>query len=195
MALAAAVDEASATDVDATPERMYLKELEVGRTLNGTIAWFKEPGSYFVDIGAKKKGILEVGETQDGFPPSGRKKRNETVQVRVLEVAGEKVYLTMRSGSLARPPRVTREPKNIAAFESIPSDVWLEGEVRSLTRWGAYVAVASPSGEALGVGLVRPPDFDDGFSSDAARAVRGGRVRVRLLRVVGEKVDLSMREP
>mmetsp|Transcript_122477 Transcript_122477/g.357626 ORF Transcript_122477/g.357626 Transcript_122477/m.357626 type:complete len:256 (-) Transcript_122477:9-776(-) len=177
--------------------KIPFKELQVGQTLDGAVVNRWRTVGCLVDVGAEKTGLLEVGEFRDGFPREGNAfRRGDKVQVRVLDVTDGKLFLTMRSGDLTRPPRRRTDPPDVEAFAGVSPEAWLEGQVDALTTWGAFVAVTPPSGGKPASGMVHKSRFSDGFPDDASKAVRGGKVRVRVLAVDAEKgkLELSMRE-
>uniref|UniRef100_A0A7S4SG78 S1 motif domain-containing protein n=1 Tax=Alexandrium monilatum TaxID=311494 RepID=A0A7S4SG78_9DINO len=184
-----------AADEPKTP----LAELQVGQTLEGVVTNRWRTVGCFVDVGAERAGLLEVGEFRDGFPTEGNNyKRGDKVQVRVLDVSDGQLCLSLRSGDLARPPRRPKgPPADVTPLEGVSPDEWLEGEITSLTTWGAFVAVPPPSGGDPVIGMLHKSYFRDGFTDDAVKAVRGGRVKVRVLSmsVADKKVTLSMLDP
>jgi len=193
VARAAEGDEAGPSPSSKTP----IAELQVGQSFDGKISKRWRTVGCFVDIGVENEGMLEVGEMRDGFLAEGNTyKAGDEVKVRVLDVTDGKLFLSMRSGDLSRPPRRREAAPNAAALEGVGPDAWLDGEVTALTTWGAFVAVVPPSGEGNPVvGMVHKTNFNDGFADDAERAVRGGRVKVRVLStdVETNKVGLSMK--
>mmetsp|Transcript_54911 Transcript_54911/g.163478 ORF Transcript_54911/g.163478 Transcript_54911/m.163478 type:complete len:239 (+) Transcript_54911:27-743(+) len=172
-----------------------LSELEVGETLEGTVSHYAKFGC-FVDVGAEAKGVILNEELSDGFAMQGLRKKS-TVKARVLKIEGDKLWLTLRSGDLARPEPDPRWNglDNLAAFEGLPATEWLEGEVHSV--WigkGVFVKVQAPGSSEPSKGLLKKEDFSDG----AAESMReGAKVRVRAIScdAAAKRLDLSMREP
>lgn len=200
------------------PAPCRLAQLEVGQTLEGRVVQIYYPGGVSVDVGCRETlGFVEVEEFRDGFPAEGpfSFRPGDVVSVCVLDVNpdaqiddhGEpdphgdhgdngKLHLTMRSGDLARPPRYSADvsrPADIEPFKGISSEEWLDGEVTMMSDWAVYVKVTAPCGEPF-VGILQQEEFGDGFGDEA---VRGGRVRVRILEVDAacRRLLLTMRDP
>lgn len=172
--------------------------LEVGQELQGTVVKKYFPGGVLVDVGAEHNGMLEVGEFGDGFPMDGIPYgKGDEIVVRVLtkEEQTNKFYLTMRKGSLERPPRRRTKgtrSQDVSAF--IGRQEWFEGEIDHMSAFGVYVRLESPGGDEPVVGLVSKNCFEEGF---AKKAAIGAKVRVRVAKVdpVKKYVDLTMLEP
>mmetsp|Transcript_13399 Transcript_13399/g.27966 ORF Transcript_13399/g.27966 Transcript_13399/m.27966 type:complete len:244 (-) Transcript_13399:56-787(-) len=161
-----------------------LADLEVGQSMKGKIARTYKTAGFFMDVGAERDGLLEIDEMQDGFPTRARwnelKKANGTeVEVRVLDKTDGKLYLTMRSGDLTRPPRRRgpKDPKARAALEDIGSEKWLEGEVEGIAFVGAFINVAHPASGVVTSVLVPQEEFTESFLREC---IRGGKVRIRI---------------
>eukprot|EP00913_Durusdinium_trenchii_P029695 g27832.t1 len=86
------------------------RQFEVGQVVEGPVrdVW---RSFAFIDIGAERDAKLELSELEDGFSGKSLKAvlfREELVQSRVLEVGQNgAIWLTRRSGSLSRPPRLS----------------------------------------------------------------------------------------
>jgi len=188
-------------------------DLEVGSTLRGTIkrhrgnAIFREMDpegrgalAFWVDMGEEKKGLLEACELRDGFPteaPLGK-----TVTARVLEVRDNIWYLTRRSGDLQRPPREKHGDPDINAIVALkkkPPGMWITGVVDDMVvksyAGGVFVKVVpSLADTKYVIGWCPMDELPDTFL-DSKQAIRGGSVRVRVLKADPEskEVLLSMK--
>eukprot|EP00435_Cladocopium_sp_Y103_P049901 s1906_g15.t1 len=159
---------------------------EVGQVVQGFVrnVW---RSFAFIDIGAERDARLELSELDDGFPGKSLKAvlyEHHTVRSRVLEVAaGGAIWLTRRSGSLTRPPRIQKEDENRApeALQSLPSDIWLDGQVGDFLPTGVFVHVRDPEdGQPQPkkplVGFLPAFLFLPGFEKEA---IRGKRIKVK----------------
>jgi len=177
--------------------KLQLQQLVQGEELRGSVKYRSERG-FVIDVGAECTGLLEASEMRDGFPAGATLKLGEEVAVRVLGTEGG-LFLTRRSGSLARPPRDTsRRPDSqaVAAFAELANDAaaWLEGEVCKMTFYGVFVKVPQPlDNGALVQGLLHETHFAPGFEDEA---IVGGKVSVRVLEadVAGRRLSLTMRQ-
>lgn len=187
-ALAAAKPEAM------VQKRVGLGELTVGQTLKGTVLK-KIKSGVVVDVGAELNAILDAGEIRDGFPIQGMPPKGHQVSVRVLNTDDGVLRVTMRSGALARPPklRVGMGDYDVTPFVGMDPQQWLDGEVFCITRWGAFVTVRAPGASENALGLMRVKEFREGFVDEVAA---GMKVRVRVIETDAEagKVVLTMRE-
>lgn len=189
------VDEAVEEDVE---EKLLVSELEVGQEVDGVVVNRLNSVGFFIDIGAEKHGLLEFDELVDGFTTKNDylRKADFVTAARVLEIDGRNFYLTRRTGELARPPRFRQKlsPEDVEAFEGVPSDTWLQGEVAGMWAKGVWVKIAPPSGGKPIGGLLKREDFTDGLENEI---VRGMKVMVRVTGVDApqKRVDVSMRDP
>jgi len=169
--------------------------LEIGGSVEGIVKRVFRGASVFIDIGEKRDALLELGELSDGYPIGGIPyKVGDRVTVRFLDKDGEKLYVTMRSGDLARPPRTFYKKGDVSAFEGVAHDVWHSGVVQAMHPLGVFVAVTSPKGGDPIVSLLPVAEFREGFVDEA---IRGGDVRVRVLSVDLEKsrLEVTMKDP
>lgn len=166
-----------------------------GDEIQCTVTRVKTNLGVFVDLGDRLVGLIEAHELRDGFPRGGRQlRKGENVTARVLDVSGGKLFLTLRSGSLERPPRMRIDPMDVSAFAKLPADTWLDGEVYAFTTFSAFIKVASPTDGVPVLGVAPKEEFSEGFVDDADKAVRGGKVKVRVLevKVDAKRMRLSM---
>lgn len=171
------------------------QDLVIGDEYTGRVGRHHREYCVFVNVGADREGMLEVGEMQDGFPPDGIDlKGGDQVTVRILEKDGDKFYLTMRSGDLERPPRESRLSRDASVLAEVPADQWLDGVVNSMTTWGVFVRVQPPLGGEPLLVLLHKDDFKEGFAKEA---IRGAPVRVRVRGYDAEKnrALLTMKDP
>ncbi|CAK9023761.1 unnamed protein product [Durusdinium trenchii] len=93
-------------------QRTPLEDLKVGEEVDGRVIKKFFPNGWFVNIGATKDAFLEFEEAFDGFPPQkfSTWRKGASLSARILEIHDGKIYITVRSGSLERPPRFRRPP-------------------------------------------------------------------------------------
>merc|ERR1719492_556699 len=106
-----------------------------------------------------------------------------------------KMALSMKAGaSGVTPIDAVQDDMNLRAFESIPSDQWLTGRVKSLAGYGAFVIVTAPGKERIqAVGLVHITQIKNEFvESVQAEFKVGQEVQVRILSVDMEEGMMSL---
>merc|ERR1711972_1197634 len=165
--------------------------------LTGTVlkTWLQH--GVFVDVGAEKEAFLELGEYRDGFTGTNDFKKGDPVSARVLDLHEGKLFLTRRTGDLTRRPRGTSPKPDTKNLPQISPDAWLDGEVEGVTIWGMFVIVTLTEGGDPVVGAVHKSEFPEGFEDKATETMRGGKVRVRVLKYDHEKkrVVMSLKDP
>jgi len=177
-------------------ERTPVAELEVGQEVEGRVKSYHSYGA-FVDIGAKRQALVATDELQDGLAMK-KMKFGAKVKGRVLRLEDDKVWMTLRSGSLERPFGFNRTPAlrvKQAALEGVPADQWFEGTVSGLLFGkGAIVEITPPGCSEPAAGVLHHREFSDGL---ADTVTRGASVRVRILTYdyAGGRLDFSMKEP
>merc|ERR1711879_1099023 len=85
---------------------------------------------------------------------------------------------------------------DVSGFSDVPDTAWLPGVVRSVTNYGAFVAVSPPDGGAAVDGLLHISQIKEGFIEDPGEELElEQEVSVRVLKVeVGAgRLALSMR--
>eukprot|EP00440_Ansanella_granifera_P024784 gb/GFBE01026914.1/.p1 GENE.gb/GFBE01026914.1/~~gb/GFBE01026914.1/.p1 ORF type:complete len:235 (+),score=41.93 gb/GFBE01026914.1/:1-705(+) len=177
--------------------KIPISELEVGQELNGIVIRPYSFAGWFVDVGATSNGFLELEEVSDGFPSDGMStiRKGSSVVARVLQIDGQKFYLTQRSGDLSRPPRFRRspEPEHVEAFRDVPKDAWIDGEVSGMTTKGVWVKMSPPSGGEPIRSLLLKDNFKDGFV-DEARPGLSVKVRVTAVDVPQKRVFITAKD-
>lgn len=173
------------------PTRMQVSELKVGQSYQGKVIDRYHDKCLYVDIGAKLPGMVTFAECQDGFPTRGfAANKGDSVDVRVLDIEGDKFYLTMRSGDLERPPRERIVNDDLSPFRKMTTKDWMEGEVSAIFAWGVFVKVTDPDGN-VAIGMLHKKAFKPEFVREA---IRGGKVKVRVESVKMDQLTLSMQE-
>jgi len=178
------------------PPKVAIADLEVGQTVEGRVTDTHAYG-VFVDIKAERNGLVRAEELSDKGVPEWLK-RGSKVTTRVLKVVDGKLWLTLRSGDLARPsgdfsPKARKG--DLSPFVGAPADQWFDGEVQGfLHGMGAVVAVEVPGTSDLPSGLLKKGELGEGLV-DSIHV--GMKVRVRVLACDAEKgtLDLTAKEP
>ncbi|CAE8603612.1 unnamed protein product [Polarella glacialis] len=177
-------------------EKVPLSELAVGQTLQGTVIRPFSFSGVFVDVGSTATGFLEYEEIVDGFTTRKDYKslmKGLRVNVRVLENDGQKLYLTRRTGDIARPERFRKPPTEelIAAFKCISPADWIEGPVVGMNEKGVWVKLAPPGGEEVR-SLLLVENFSEGFEKDVTPG-QMVKVRVTAVDVPQKRVFITMK--
>merc|ERR1719215_26807 len=148
------------------------------------------------DGGASASGLVHVSQIKDGFVEdvNDEVEIGQEVQARVINVDLErgKMSLSMRSGGAP----AARPPQDFSAFEGIPPDQWITGNVARPAPFGAFVTVSAPEGDATADGLVHITAIKDGFVEDVNDELSvGDEVQVRIVSVdvINGKMSLSMK--
>ncbi|CAK8999368.1 unnamed protein product, partial [Durusdinium trenchii] len=192
------------TDEKAAEAKRPLSSFQVGETVKGRVNFMnvRGPSVAYVDIGAEKDAALEFGEMEDGFPAKLTPvRKGQKVEARVLEydLKAERIYLTRRSGDLARPRRLTLEEENHnpEPLRRVAQSEWLDAEVLSLVTFGAFVNVYPSWGDKTPVvGLLHKKEFAADFAQDPEKAIRGGRIKVRKLSLNSRgELKVTMKQP
>jgi len=175
-------------DYEVTWNRLE-KAMQANETLQGTVTE-RVKGGLMVDVGVR--GFVpasHVGMSRVPLPDSGLEKYvGQTVPLKVLEVdkARKKVVLSNR---LAEEERRERERQQ--AFASIQEGQVIEGTVRRIVDYGAFIDLGGIDGllhiSEMSWKRIKHP-------SDVLR--EGERVRVQVLRVdpAARKVSLGMKQ-
>jgi len=99
--------------------------------------------------------------------------------------------------SMSEKKRFPWEPQcDLALFNDVSADTWLEGQVRGIESFGAFVKVSPPGSQLSAQGLVPPGEIRDGFVSDISAEVEVGqtvKVRVVNLDIDAKRLGLSMK--
>mmetsp|Transcript_124116 Transcript_124116/g.247269 ORF Transcript_124116/g.247269 Transcript_124116/m.247269 type:complete len:530 (+) Transcript_124116:51-1640(+) len=170
------------------------EKLEVGQKYTGTVVSIMDFGA-FVNIGADTDGLLHISRIRNERVEDINDVLEEGQEVEVW-VSGlrddGKFGVSMIEGRLDGAPGGRRKLTDLTAFESFPPEDWLEGFVRSVLPFGAFVTITLPSGESAD-GLVHVSQLRDGFVEDVASEVEvGQQVKVRIMSVDLEKGKMSL---
>mmetsp|Transcript_62177 Transcript_62177/g.116337 ORF Transcript_62177/g.116337 Transcript_62177/m.116337 type:complete len:223 (-) Transcript_62177:149-817(-) len=161
-------------------DRISVDSLEIGMEVDAMILNKHRFSGWFANIGTDNPAFLEFEEACDGFPKDGMSTwlRGSSLSARVLEKDGQKVFLTMRSGSLERPKRFRTPPSEdqIAAFSDVPATDWFDAEVCGMFPKGVWIKMASPDGEFRT--LLRKEEFEESFTESCHI---GMKIKVRVL--------------
>lgn len=149
-----------------------------------------------MDVGTELHGMLKMEEFAEGFPLQGWPPAlGQQLQMRILNMDRKGFGLTMRPGSLQRPPRKPKGRKgSVDPFTRVSAGKWLDGEVQGMTKWGVFVDVIPPSGGPPFAGLVHR----DTLTEDVAKTlVVGNKVKVRVVDVDRDRgrLSLTLQEP
>eukprot|EP00439_Symbiodinium_sp_Y106_P074975 s563_g14.t1 len=153
------------------------KSVQVGDLVSGFVrdVW---RSFVFVDIGTERDARLELSEIEDGFPGRALKAifiKQHRVSSRVLEV-GENgaIFLTQRSGDLARPPRLQKQDVNRdpEMLEKLPKGITFQGQVADFLPTGVFVHVFRHPDEKPLLGFLPMFLFAPGFDRIAVRGLR-----------------------
>mmetsp|Transcript_71816 Transcript_71816/g.222883 ORF Transcript_71816/g.222883 Transcript_71816/m.222883 type:complete len:387 (+) Transcript_71816:1-1161(+) len=131
-------------------------------------------------------GFVHKSEFKHGKWPDARAELTlgQEVRVRVLPVEDGRFQLSLK----------TAEPASEALGRYEGRDEWLQGVVRALQPFGAFVDVRPPGVEGAYEGLVHVSQISDGFLDKVEDALAiGQEVSVRVIKVEGTRVDFSMR--
>jgi small subunit ribosomal protein S1 len=147
----------------------------------------------FVRVDGGFDGLVHLSELYDGVVEDINDivSVGDTVKVRVLEVDQQRQRLRLSMREKSREARGSRSPSNVAKYVDIDFDEWLEGTVRTVTDFGAFVALDESTD-----GLVHISQLSDDHVDDPAEQVSvGDSVKVRILSVDTEsnRISLSMR--
>mmetsp|Transcript_10931 Transcript_10931/g.20593 ORF Transcript_10931/g.20593 Transcript_10931/m.20593 type:complete len:245 (+) Transcript_10931:44-778(+) len=179
--------EASQAMLTEEPGQRLLEDFEIGQNVTGRVKAVQVKGASvaYVDIGAVKDAVLEYGEMEDGFPKTLTPvKKGREITARVLEYDREvdRIYLTLRSGDISRPPRLRKQDENHdpESLRLVADQEWLEAEVVGIFTFGVFVNVKPSWGGGRPVfSLLHKNEFAPSFASDPDKAVRGGKIKVR----------------
>lgn len=177
---------------DDVPSIIMVQDLEIGREMEGIVVKVAEFG-IFVDVGAEKQGLVHISQLSRDFVPDintfARPGDSVTVWVHKILDQG-RLDLTMIA-----PVSAEEAQANLAKFENLPADQWLDGNVTGTSRIGAFVNILEPGGTEVVQGMVHISHVADGFVEHPAEVVQPGQqVKVRVLEVKDGNLRLSMRE-
>mmetsp|Transcript_65632 Transcript_65632/g.195347 ORF Transcript_65632/g.195347 Transcript_65632/m.195347 type:complete len:209 (+) Transcript_65632:1-627(+) len=139
---------------------------------------------------------MSAEEFNDGYPQVDSLRSGESVTVRVLRREEDKIWVTRRSGDLARPSsRQYKDVGDAKDFQGLGKAEWLEGKViRMIPPGQIFVSVTPPRSDADAVGLLNLKDTPHGFAEEAYPGMPV-KVRVKKINVERNRMVLSMRMP
>jgi len=154
----------------------------------GLIVSLAPPGG-----GPVAQGMVHISQIKEGFVehPAEEAEIGQEVRVRVLET-NPRLRLSMKE------LRTTSGPPsgNIAAFQGVSPEEWLQGEVQYAAPFGIFVKLDAPDGSGPFQGLVHVSQIRNGFVDNPAEEAKAGevvRVRITHVDVQGGKLSLSMK--
>jgi len=182
-------EESAAADVEpaaapADAEKLSLGELVVGDVYKGIVKGVVNFGA-FVDIGAEKDGLLHVSDFGErGFVADASKffSVGQEVEVRLKSV---------ESGSGRIALEANKEKEVRIALEDLVVGSQVEGKIRGVASFGAFVDIGAESDGLLHISQLK------GFVEDINTELKAGdtiSVRVASVDTASKKVGLSMRE-
>jgi len=165
----------------AAAPRVVVSELEDGQALRGRVEKLGNT-AFHVDVGAEKLMLVFKPELLGlATKPEEVVSVGQEVDLWVKKKGGGRVRLTMQ------------DPQATTSFDGIGPDEWLQGRVRSVKSFGAFVRVCSPDGGAHLEGLVHISSIQDQFVSNAEDVLKpGDDVSVRLIKYEGGRASFSM---
>ncbi|CAL1159152.1 unnamed protein product [Cladocopium goreaui] len=170
---------------DDMPSELKVQDLEEGQELSGIVVRVVEELGCFVDVGADKQGLVHATQVARGYTPilSEVVQPGQMVQVWVKTVSPEgRLDLTMVDES---------QDENMAPFKEVDKDLWLDG----LHNGGAFAMVQGPNGEGPVEAHIPISQIQDGFLEHPADVLEPGQsVRVRVVKVEGARLSVSMRK-
>ncbi|CAE8588397.1 unnamed protein product [Polarella glacialis] len=181
------------------PPLLKAADLRAGDELDGIVVGLRGESHAWVDIGAESDAVLEAGEMQDGFPMTCALpvRKNKEVRCRVLEIDEKgRISVTLRSGSIERPPRLKREDENSnpEAFRRVSDEEWLDAEVVTMQTFGVFVNVKPIFGSKPVLAMLHKSQFAGDFATNPTKAIRGGKVKVRKLKISdGNELRVTMK--
>ena len=174
-----------------------IEDLTPGMTLEGVVTNVTSFGA-FVDLGVGQDGLVHISQLADRFvrDPSEIVSAGDKITVRVLEVDSgrRRISLSARSGDGPRedaPRTASRGPRqeiDLDAFNQLVPGQVIEGTVRRVTHFGAFVDVGVGQD-----GLVHVSQLADHFVSDPHEEVSEGQtLNVTILEVDPERRRISL---
>lgn len=170
---------------DLVDQDEWMQGKVVGMQGFGAFVVVKSPKSGELAQGLVPISKLAATRTED---VSDVVKFGQEVQVRVIscDPAGGKLTLSM----------VEEGESPLDAFVGMSDETWIEGKVKALTNFGAFVEVTSPTGGAPVQGLLHISEIKDERVEDPAEELEEEQaVKVRVLNVdkAANRMSLSMR--
>ncbi|MBI1784407.1 S1 RNA-binding domain-containing protein [Candidatus Sumerlaeota bacterium] len=171
---------------DAEKREQLMKKISLGQVIEGTVKRLVEFGA-FVDIGGID-GLIPRSEISwhRMAKPADYLKAGDTVPVKVIDIdaSNGKITLSRR--------QMQPDPWNRAAAQ-FPAGTMIEGEVVSLTNYGAFVRL----GEGLD-GMIHISDmaWDSGGKQPSAYVAAGQRVQAQVLNVdtANRRISLGLKQ-
>lgn len=174
---------------DDMPSELKVQDLEEGQELSGIVVRVVEELGCFVDVGADKQGLVHATQVARGYTPilSEVVQPGQMVQVWVKAVSPEgRLDLTMVDES---------QDENMAPFKEVDKDLWLDAQISGLHNGGAFAMVQGPNGEGPVEARIPISQIQDGFLEHPADVLEPGQsVRVRVMKVEGGRLSVSMRK-
>jgi len=174
--------------------RVEVSTLRVSQQLRGIVKNTTTFGA-FVDVGTEVEGLVHISHLSVRRVNSVEEvvQTGQEVDVWVNRVNPDgKLALTMVK-SRVEGPLGGRTGTDFSGFVDVPSDKWLTGKVVRLEKFGAFVAVAPPSGGVEQKGFVHVSEIREGLVEDIHKELEIGQdVHVRVIQVEKNRMTLSM---
>jgi small subunit ribosomal protein S1 len=166
-----------------------LAQLEVGSEIEGSVSAIQPYGA-FIDLGGVE-GLVHISELGHGRVDKVEDvvSVGEKVRVRVLEIEGTRIKLSMRQGGGAATGKA--EPDKI-----------VDGKVTNVESYGVFVQTEAGTGLVPSKELVLPPGADPKRAYQTGQDVRvlvlgqdaGGKLRLSIRRVEDAEARAAFRE-
>lgn len=170
------------------PKKTPLEELEVGGEVQGKIRSVMSYGA-FVDIGASTDALLHVSEISNEFVKDATEKLTVgeaiSAKIKAINLEKKQLALTMKG---SQPSGEGKTP-----LEELEVGAEVQGTVRSVTTYGAFVNIGASKDALLHVS-----EISDEFLEDATeKFTAGDTISAKIKGVNSEKqqIALTMREP
>lgn len=168
---------AQAASPDA-PQVLSIKDLKKNMEIHGTVKRVSEVG-VFIDAGLDGEGFLHASE----YRPLGK---NKGIEFHVGDPIT--VWVKAVAPDLKSFRATLKEPLKYRMSDLKPGMV-VTGKVVRITNFGAFVNIGARSD-----GLVHVSEMSDEFVRNPADVVSvGDEVQVKILKVEGDKISLSMK--
>jgi len=176
--------------------RVSIEDLEIGQQMTGIVSTVTSFGA-FVDVGADHQGLVHIREVSENYvlDINAHLQRGQMVKVWVLGLDEQgRLNLSMLDPSEGGEDKPASD--ELVPFQDVGENDWLDGTVSATTEFGIFVSVVPPGGGPTVTGLVHVSQIREGFvehPSDEAEI--GDEVKVRVVKVHGSRLSLSLRPP